>query len=216
MTGYRLSLLFNDSYAFRDRPAVDENAYWYEIHQTLTPNMSGASHVGVRRCAKCGELLAKWDEPLTGLKIKKRQYDISCTYDGVDVVSRRFKEVCDVNELDGLKFIPLPDDPDFFQIQATDTVAFDAEKRKTQFINQCNECGRYESVIGATPVFLKENSSVIPDLGFVRTDLEFASGDEKSPVLLCGISAGRILKKANLKGLDLTDIRPRPVQKDRA
>ncbi len=205
MCVYRLSIQDNDSYAFRDRPAIDENTYWYEIHQSVVPNMSGKPHSGLRRCATCGHLLAKWDETLTGLRIKKRRYDISCTYDGIDVVSHRFKEVCETNNLTGLKFIPLPDDPDFFQIQATEIVPFDAERRGTRFEKQCPTCGHFESVVGATPVCLKDGAK-IPEKGFVRTDLEFATDDEKSPLLLCGQHAGDILNAAKLKGLDLAPI----------
>jgi ribosomal protein S27AE len=204
MLGFRLSFQDNDSYAFRDRPAIREDTYWYEAMQTLTPNMSGASKPGVRRCPQCGELLAKWEEPLTGLRIKKRRYDISCTYDGVDVVSHRFKEVYEANGLTGLKFIPLPDDPDFFQIQATEIVPFDAEASGTRFGDRCSRCGQYKWIV--TPRRVLKEKSTIPANGFVRTDLEFAGDDEKHPLLLCGQTAGDVLKAAKLKGLDLVPI----------
>jgi hypothetical protein len=118
------------------------------------------------------------------------------------VVSAKFKAVCESSGLTGLKFVPLPDDPGFYQIMATATVEFDAERRGTRFDKQCPACQRFRSVTGATPVFLKPGSTV-PDCGFVRSDLEFASGDEKHPLLLCGPSAGKVLKAAKLKGLDL-------------
>jgi hypothetical protein len=54
-------------------------------------------------------------------------------------------------------------------------------------------------------VFLKEGA-VIPENGFVRTDLEFASHDEKSPVLLCGHLAAEALEHAELSGFDLVEI----------
>lgn len=202
MTGFAVYGQFNDSYAFRDRPAIHEHTPAYELQQTLVPDMSGASRPGVRRCPACGGLLAKWEDPLKGLVIKKRRFDISITYDGIVVVSNTFKSAYDSNGLSGLRFIPLPDDPEFSKIQAIEVVAFDAERRKTRFIKQCATCGQFESVVGATPVYLKERSTV-SDLGFVRTDLEFASDDEKHPLLLCGLSAGKALKNAKLKGLDL-------------
>jgi hypothetical protein len=202
MIGYRLSVHDNDSYAFRERPAIREDTPWYALHQTILPNMSGTIHPGVRRCSKCGHLLAKWAEPLTGLKIKRRRLDISCTYDGVTVVSEAFKAAYDDATLTGLRYVPLPDDPSFFAIQADATIEFDAERRGTRFLNQCPVCGQYESVVGATPVYLKEGS-IIPDRGFVRTDIEFATMDEKHPMLLCGPAAAMALKAAKLKGLDL-------------
>ncbi len=193
----------NDSYAFRAYPSLTKNQ---QVHQSIVPDLSGAVHPGLRRCEGCGELLAKWDEPLSRLIVKKRKYDISCTYDGVTVVSERFESVCDASGLTGLSFQKLPDDPEFYAIQASETVAFDAERRKTRFLKQCDRCRHYDSVTGATPVFLKEGQHV-PSRGFVRTDLEFGSGDEKHPLLLCGEDAASILKTSGLKGIDLTPIR---------
>lgn len=203
MIGYDFSIHFNDSYAFRDRPAIDEDAPWYEIHQTVLPNFSGQERPGVRRCAACHNLLAKWDEPLIGLRIKKRKMDLSCTYDGITVASRRFREVCEREGLTGLQFTPLPDDPEFFSILPTTEVAYDTERRGTQFQHWCPACKRFRWVTIATPVMLKPGQQ-IPDLGFVRSDVEFASDDEKHPLILCGEGAGRVLKAAKLRGLVLT------------
>jgi hypothetical protein len=202
MNSYYIFGQDNDSYAFRLYPLLTENQ---QVHQGLVSDMSGARHQGIRRCVKCNELTSKWDEPLLGLVIKKRKYDISVTYDGILIVSERFKSVYTSNILSGLIFRQLPDDPRFFAVNAVRSVEFDAERRKTRFIKPCPECGRYESVVGATPVFLKVGCDVNgPE--FVRTDLEFGSGDEKSPILICGPVASKALFDAKLKGMDLTPI----------
>src|SRR5262245_38195334 len=151
MVLFRASFQHNDSYAFRDYPALTENQ---RIHQGLIPDTSGQSRSAIQRCEACGELLAKWDEPLVGLIITKRKYDIAITYDGVIVVSQRFKSCYETNRLFGLIFRQLPDDPAFFAVRASRPVEFDTERRKTQFIKSCHKCGRYESVVGATPVYL--------------------------------------------------------------
>ncbi len=204
MIGYYFSEQDNDSYAFRNRPGIDEDAPWYDLHQSVVPDMSGAPVPGVRRCSTCGALLAKGTEPLRGLVIKKRRFDISSTYDGVTVVSEAFRAAYDAGGLSGLRFVRLPDDSAFFSIQAKDIVAFDSERRGTRFMKQCPVCGQFESVVGATPVYLRKGNT-IHDLGFGRTDLELGSDDGKSPLLLCGPSAGRALKTAKLKGLDLVE-----------
>lgn len=131
MQGYIVGGEDNGSYAFREPAAVREDSYWYEANQTLVPNRAGRSRSGVRRCVGCGELMDKWSEQLAGLRIKRRQFDISGTYDGVLVVSRKFKQVYDSASLTGLRYIQLPDGPSFYQVQATDVVAFDAEKRNS-------------------------------------------------------------------------------------
>jgi hypothetical protein len=193
-----------ESYAFREPPTLTENQ---QVYQSLVPDMTGTSRPRIRRCGTCGELLAKWEEPLTGLVLNKRRYDLSSTYDGVVTVSKRFRIAFEAANLLGLDFLPLPSDPDFFAAHASRTVAFDADRRRTEFHKLCPECGHYESVVGASPGYLKPGNSVGP-AEFVRTDLEFGSGDEKSPLLLCGEVAARALTRAKLKGLELIPFEP--------
>lgn len=202
MTLFRIYGQDNDSYAFRSYPVLTE---FQRIHQELVPDMSGSSHSGIRRCDTCGELLSKWDETLDGLVLKKRNFDISSTYDGVLVVSKRFTTAYESSCLSGLSFRQLPDDPKFVAVSASRRVEFDAERRKTRFLNPCTTCNHFESVVGATPVYLK-TGTIIGVEEFVWTDLEFGSNDEKHPLLLCGAIAAAALRKAKLRGLDLNAI----------
>lgn len=101
MSLYRFSLQCNDSYAFRAYPKLTANQ---RLHQDLVPDMSGTARPGVRRCDACGDLLDKWNEPLSGLVLKKRKYDISKTYDDIAVVSERFRAVFEEGGLAGLSF----------------------------------------------------------------------------------------------------------------
>jgi hypothetical protein len=158
----------------------------------------------VKRCASCGALMAKWDEDLSHVPIPRRlRYDVSCSYDGVVVVSRSFREVYEKAGLIGLEFIQLAGDA--LAVRAKRTVAFDAAKRGVSFIKKCDVCGQYESVKGAAPAFLRAGE-VISERAFARTDLEFGSGDEKAPVLICGVYAADALEKAKLKGMDLEKV----------
>jgi hypothetical protein len=199
---FRVSLQDNESYAFREFPTLTE---YQRLHQEIIPDISGNSRAGLRRCEKCGELLAKWEETLAGLIIKKRKYDVSVTYDGIVVVSRQFMEVFDHDKLEGLLFERLPDDPVFYRVLAKRAVEFDAQRRMTSFTRLCPECGRFASVIGATPVYLKPGFQ-IGVREFVRSDLEFGSNDGKHPLLLCGEIAAKTLSAATLKGLVLCGI----------
>jgi hypothetical protein len=192
----------NESYAFRDYPLLSTHR---NIHQEIIPDMSGTSRHEIARCHICGELTAKWDEPLLGLVVKNRRYDISITYDGIELVSQLFKSAYESSGLSGLVFRPLPDEPDFFAIRASRAIQFDSERRKTRFIKPCPICGLYESVVGATPAFLKPGTAV-EGREFVRTDLEFGSNDGKHPLLICGEAAAKALCQRQLKGLDLIPI----------
>lgn len=199
MTLHWFSVRDNDSYAFREYPRLTAHR---QIHQELVPDFSGATLAGSHRCIECGELLDKWGETLTGLVLKKRRYDISSTYDGVQLVSGAFRSAYEEAGLAGLEFRPLPDDPPFFAIRPTRAVAFDAERRGTRFSAPCPRCGIHKDVTGATPIFLRPGSN-IKENEFVRTDLEFGSDDEKSPIMICGEIAARTLSDAKLRGLDL-------------
>jgi hypothetical protein len=75
-------------------------------------------------------------------------------------------------------------------------------------------CGQYQGIFITGPIYLKEGA-VIPDNGFARTDIEFAHHDEKSPLLLCGISAGKLILDSGLKGIDLEEITDAPLKTPR-
>jgi len=160
----------------------------------------------VRRCPACKHLLSKWDEDLAVVPIGKfRKYDFGCSYDGVHVVSTRFKRVYEETGMTGLQFTP-PARPDLFAVKATAIVHYDPTCRGTRFLNKCETCGQFSFVGLGTPIVLMPGTTV-PPLGFAQTDLEFAEKDEKSPLLICGDEAGMLLKHAKLKGLDLQKVK---------
>jgi hypothetical protein len=201
MTLYSLGIHDIDCYAFREAPHLTKSQ---KLHQAILPDMSGNSPSRFKRCPACGMLLNKWEESLHGLTVKKRRYDIGVTYDGVVVVSHKFKDVYDGAALTGLRFRQLPDDPMFFDIYPIRAVQFDSERRRTQFISQCDVCKIYREVVGANPVMLK-SGTMIGEKEFVRTDLEFAGRDAKNPLFLCGEEAKHALSSAKLAMLDLED-----------
>lgn len=155
----------------------------------------------VKRCSVCSALLDKWKEDLSVVPIRRApKFDVSYSNSGIYVVTKRFRACVEENALVGLTFTPLQ--AGLFSVRPKVSVPFDAERRGTRFLKQCQVCGQYESVVGATPVFLAATASV-PERGFVRTDLEFGSFDEKHPLVLCGSEAAEVLRGANLKGLTL-------------
>ncbi|HEX5745174.1 MAG TPA: hypothetical protein VFZ09_02960 [Archangium sp.] len=158
----------------------------------------------VKRCSSCGLLVAKWKENLSVVSVPRRlRYDVSSSYDGVVVVSQRFRDVYERTGLTGLEFTPLTGG--YFALRATHTVVFDSARRGTRFVKKCDACGQYESVAGAAPAFLVDGEA-IGELAFARTDLEFGSGDERAPVFVCGARAAEALRGAKLKGMDLEKV----------
>lgn len=156
----------------------------------------------VRRCPNCQHLLHKWDEDITKVPMRRvRKYDISISYDGVQVWDCAAKEVYDRAQMSGLHFAQLSN-PEFYAVRASSVLQYDATCTGTRFLNQCGACKQWEFVGTGTPVVLMPGS-VVPSLGFARTDLEFAAKDEKQPLLICGDGAAKILKAAKLRGLEL-------------
>lgn len=199
MSFYRLSFRYNDTYAFRERPFLTRNQH---IHQEIVPDMSGSVNQIASRCKKCGELLDKQNQSLVGLQISKRKFDISKTYDGIMIASKRFRKSYVDNGLTGLIFTIIPDDHEFYSMHTTRRVKYDSKQRETEFFDECPFCNQYKSIIGATPIILMRGES-IEDTEFVATDIEFGNDDQKSPLLLCGETCAKVLKQAQLKGVDL-------------
>jgi hypothetical protein len=126
--------------------------------------------------------------------------DVSITYDGVTVVSARFLEIYVGSQLCGLRFHEIAQG--FSILAATRRVAFDTAARRTALKNHCVSCGQFQTVAGATPAFLLPPVDVSKE-EFVWTDVEFGSGDEQHPLLICGELACAALRKARLRGLDV-------------
>ncbi len=159
----------------------------------------------VKRCPSCGALTQKWQETLAQDAVSKRlKADVSGSYDGVLVVSQRFRETYIAGGLTGLVFTEVG--PTHWAVLPERTVMFDSKTRGTRFESRCSSCGIYAEVAGATPAFLRANEVIGPD-EFVRTDIEFGSGDEQHPLIICGERAAEELRKAALKGLELDVVR---------
>ena len=151
------------------------------------------------KCDRCGTKRIR-PNPLPDFRLYKKTLDLSATLDGFDIASARFKTFCEAHRCAGVEFTSIPCLPKFFNMTVTPIVEFDTVKRGTEFEDYCTECGNYESVIGATPVALKNVIAPLTE-GFFRTDVEFASGHEKSPVLIVGVHTYELLKPERFKGV---------------
>jgi hypothetical protein len=124
---------------------------------------------------------------------------MASTYDGQTIVSMSFKEFCEAEGYPGLNFGEFDRDPYHFHFTVSQQVEFDSERRGTVFEDLCPRCGNYVTVVGATPAFLKVRDALAD--GFYRTDILFASGDEKHPIFVIGKETMRKMKAAGFKGI---------------
>lgn len=152
-------------------------------------------------CPRCGR---KTDPEYVNpkFKAKRRRWDISATYDGYDIVSKRFRAFCLKYCWQGMTFVPLPADTDFLVLRLSKVLPLDAKRCGVTFEDRCPMCRAFYNVIGASPVYLRDVTEPIPE-GFFRSDLEFASGPEQHPLILVGIGTAEKLRKQKFQKLDL-------------
>ena len=188
------------------------NAQPYIVFAPMCDNYAFVDQKGAEFCPACRGMLNKWVLPLDELRVRrKRSSDICSTYDGLYLVSRRFREVCETNDLTGLDFRALPRDKDFFASFSTSIVAVDTVKSRVRIEKWCPVCERWGSVTNFLPFHLRVGER-LSERGFAFTDWHFACigfYDERGPLLVCGAEAGRILMAAKLRGLTLNNGRGR-------
>lgn len=130
------------------------------------------------KCDQCGTKLVR-PNPLPNFVLHKKTLDLSTTLDGFTIASTKFKACCENHRFAGVEFTPIPCSPKFFNVIVKPIIEFDTVKIGMEFEHYCTKCGNYESVIGATPIALKNVNAPLTE-GFFRTDVEFASGHEKA------------------------------------
>jgi len=132
-------------------------------------------------------------------QVRKRRSDLLCTYDHAPIVTQAFRTFCLDNNYPGVRFLEFKNDPDHFHLLVDNVISFNARKRRTRFIDFCPVCENYKAVIGANPTYL-EVDGPLPD-GMYRSDLYFATGNAKSPLLIVGCATKDKMEGAGLKGL---------------
>jgi len=155
-------------------------------------------------CPNCGRKVEPTYVTPT-FRVKHRSRDVTVTYDGYTLVSKRFRDHCLEAAYSGVLFLPLPADADFFVIGSDRVIAFDVERRRTRREKYCEVCHAFNTVAGATPVMLRDVTAPLLD-GFYRTDIEFGSAHEQHPLMLVGTLTGQALKQAKFRNLELRPV----------
>lgn len=154
-------------------------------------------------CSECGSYL---DEPYLpkDLSVRPGFRDFGFTYDGRLLVSDRARSWFLRHASTELSFSEVNQSNKLFVLNAIAKTKFDSDARMTRFVNKCSLCGQYESIVGATPAFLALPDS-IEDFGLYRTDIEFGSGKEKSPLFVVGPELRRLLE-SEFEELDFQEV----------
>jgi hypothetical protein len=176
--------------------AADNDSYW-------TPDLKSPAWC----CIVCGSKLSRcMSSP--GFSLKRQGYDVSMTYDGYLIGSRKFLDA--LHRLVPGSFVSAeaPVDKrhrtDYAMVVFTDVVTVDHARSKPELGDVCAACGQYKYVVGAVNYFIEAPG--IPAQGIFRTDLEFADGFEKSPGVMVGTETAALLRAERLKGVTLDPV----------
>jgi hypothetical protein len=128
-----------------------------------------------------------------------RRADLTATYDGQTIVTQAFKHFCQAQGYAGVEFLAFDNDRQHFHLLVSPVVAFDTERASTYFENRCEVCGNYESVVRPGSTLRAERP--LGD-GLYRSELLYASGNAKHPVLVVGVATREKMILAGLRGLE--------------
>jgi hypothetical protein len=153
-------------------------------------------------CPTCRTLLVKDFLP-TGVRPRKK-WDVCSSYENRIIVTDRFKAWCEAQQFDGLRFRQVCDKPPYFVFEPS--IALGVDSRCARFVNKCSVCGNYESIVRSGPLLLSDVSAPI-ETGFFRTDIEFASNWEKSPIIIVGTRTKDLIKQEKFRLIDFEPIK---------
>ena len=140
----------------------------------------------------------------TNFKVKRANLNLSYTYDSALIVSQKFRDFCLRNDYKGLEFHPLKKQTNLYLFKTKNIIEFDSKRRGTQFEEYQEDCKMYNSIAGATPIYLK-SEKIISD-GIYRTDIRFGGGYEQSPFIIIGVETFKKMKLEKMKDIDFIKI----------
>lgn len=149
-------------------------------------------------CSECGSVQDASYVPSMLVVHSGGPFGLGTTYDGKALCSTATKELMTSEGL-AVDFKVVNSHIGLHHFEPRERLAFDVEKRRTQFIGPCSRCGRFAEIIGSQPIFLRDVYAPIRT-GLFRTDVEFGSGRSKGPELLVGIETKEKLVKIKFGG----------------
>ena len=152
------------------------------------------------KCPECNGLL---DPYFRSLRIDfKSKFDFSQTYEGVYIISLKFKEYILNSKYSNLIFYPVNERNDFFYFIVINSIAvLDRKKSAIKTGKKCKSCC-YPMVYGGAELFLVQNEPLSD--GFYVSDIYWRDGGSGNrPRILIGLETYEKLKTQNFSGLDM-------------
>lgn len=154
-------------------------------------------------CPLC-RYLRDFDTPNPNYKIDRKSLSygskraLTYTYDGRPIVTNAFREFCERERYEGIKFNSFDHDQEHFYPVFSRIIQMDPIHGNTKFGIQCSFCNNYQYVTGGFEYVMQ--SSPIPD-GLFRSDLIYGQGNNKNPRIIVGLETREKMLTAGLKGI---------------
>lgn len=152
------------------------------------------------KCPECGCLL---DPYYRSLRIDfKSKLDFSSTYEGIFIVSKRFKEYIQIEGYQNVIFYPVNEMNNFFYFQTLNNyIKINVEKSGIIIKEKCTACNYPKEIIGGVNIFLYQETPLSD--GFYTTDTYWRTHYIYWPELIIGLETYEKLKAQKFKGLDM-------------
>ena len=155
-------------------------------------------------CPGCNACLDRSYIPASLHVHERVRYNFGYTWDHQQLFSKSLIEIITGSSKHCGEVSQIPDSGGYFRLTILETIAFDAERRKTKFGPRCEVCEQYKWVAGATPAFVTTNQ-ILPDEIF-KSDLEFGGSVGRSPLLIIGTKLKAAIEQLGVSDLHFHDV----------
>lgn len=159
-------------------------------------------------CPACGLAKNQWSVPYETEDRPTIRADLSVTADGIEIASKRFKQLYEEAGLSGLKFEPLKNG--YFALRFLRTVRYDPMRCYVHKEDWCDTCERYgKNLLWAKlPVLASDEEPIAPN-EFVCSEMSFGDKRLRTRNLLAGDGVHEWILKNELKGMAYEEV-PQP------
>lgn len=153
-------------------------------------------------CRSCGRKIeTNYLNP--NFKLNKKRMSLSATYDGYVIASKKFKTFVEQKGFSNILFRSLPSVKGHYQFITNNVLKYDMESRYLKLEDFCDSCKSYCSITSPAAVLADVCKPL--EKGIYRTDLEFGTSYEQTPILITDIQTANEMDKA-FKDIDFDDL----------
>jgi hypothetical protein len=150
-------------------------------------------------CTSCKKVIDRKDVIQIAIPFYKSRFSrlFYYTWDGVPIVSKRFVDIYQKYNLNGLTFYLIPRLKDYYVMQCDNVVRFDTKANPNfEMTKVCGMCGRPDGAYRPYPYkIIDEDELKINPLTFYESDIEFGDKHTQSPLLFAPEDVLLIFKK---------------------